>query len=152
PQKGTHPNVYYVPPFNPPKHGKANNRVLDDPRLPLDYLKYLFGPKVVKVIKFLENELINTQNGEISEVLQLLIGRSGETRYRVVPKTVSETTPTDVKQQVDSIQSGADLTLMGTPTTIGFNSISRTTPCNSDQKNFAECSSCALQSNCDNIG
>ncbi|MDP8244374.1 MAG: respiratory nitrate reductase subunit beta [Candidatus Hinthialibacter antarcticus] len=152
PEKGTHPNVYYIPPFNPPKDGKANGRVLDDPRLPLDYLKYLFGPKVLKVIQFLENELVNSQNGEVSEVLQLLIGRSGETRYRIVPKTVSESTPADVKQQVDSIQSGSDLTLMGTPPIIGLNQGSRTTPCNTDQKNTAECSSCALQSNCDNIG
>ncbi len=85
PEKGTSPNVYYVPPFNPPKSGHAGRSILDDPRLPIDYLKYLFGPEVVTVIERLEGELVRAQRGETSEVLQLLIGRDDHVRYKIVP-------------------------------------------------------------------
>ncbi len=88
PEKGTQPNVYYVPPFNPPKRGNYGKSILEDPRLPLDYLVYLFGPEVKPVIRRLEAELVKAQRGERSEVLQLLIGRDDQTRYRVKPQLV----------------------------------------------------------------
>ncbi len=83
PEKGTQPNVFYVPPFNPPRRGNYGKSILEDPRLPLDYLVYLFGPEVKDVIRRLEAELVRAQNGERSEVLQLLIGRDAATRYRI---------------------------------------------------------------------
>ena len=58
------------------------------PRLPLDYLLYLFGPEVKDVITRLEVELKKAQEGGHSEVLQLLIGRDAETRYHVRPQFV----------------------------------------------------------------
>lgn len=125
PEKGTHPNVYYVPPFNPPKDGKAGDSIIEDPRLPLDYLKYLFGPKVVDVIRFLEHELKRTQNGEASEVLQLLIGRTEQVRYRIVPQTVKEAAPYEVQQQLETKHPGPPLTIMGTVKTIGLNPVER---------------------------
>ncbi len=83
PEKGTQPNVFYVPPFHPPRRGHYGKSILDDPRLPLDYLVYLFGPEVKEVIRRLEAELVRAQNGGRSEVLQLLIGRDDTTRYRI---------------------------------------------------------------------
>ena len=56
--------------------------------MPLDYLIYLFGPDVKDVLTRLEAELKKTQEGGRSEVLQLLIGRDAETRYRVRPPLV----------------------------------------------------------------
>jgi len=115
PEKGTHPNVYYVPPFNPPKEGNAGKSILDDPRLPLDYLQYLFGPKVVSVIEFLESELTKAQSGENSEVLQLLIGRDSAVRYRIVPDVVRAAAAQNIAQQMEQVSTGGPaLTLMGT--------------------------------------
>ena len=59
-----------------------------DPRLPLDYLVYLFGDAVKDVIRRLEAELVRAQRGERSELLQLLIGRDERTRYRIRPQLV----------------------------------------------------------------
>ena len=88
PDKGTQPNVYYVPPFNPPRRGNYGQSLLEDPRLPLDYLVYLFGEEVKDVIRRLEAELTKSQNGGTSEVLQLLIGRDDSVRYRIRPQLV----------------------------------------------------------------
>jgi hypothetical protein len=88
PEKGTGPNVFYVPPFNPPKRTNYGKSVLEDPRLPLDYLIYLFGSEVKEIIVRLEAELTRAQNGGASELLQLLIGRDAETRYQIRPQWV----------------------------------------------------------------
>ena len=88
PEKGTQPNVFYVPPFNPPKRENYGKNIQEDPRMPLDYLIYLFGPEVKDVIARLEAELGKAQEGGHSEALQLLIGRDAETRYRIRPQLV----------------------------------------------------------------
>jgi dimethylsulfide dehydrogenase subunit beta/complex iron-sulfur molybdoenzyme family reductase subunit beta len=115
PEKGTHPNVYYVPPFNPPKEGSAAKSILEDPRLPLDYLKYLFGPAVVRVIEFLEAELTRAQAGQPSEVLQLLIGRDEGVRYRIVPQAVRAAAPPEVAPRTNDQPAGPPLTILGSP-------------------------------------
>lgn len=114
PEKGTHPNVYYVPPFNPPKEGKMGTSLLEDPRLPLDYLIYLFGPRVVQVLEFLESELTRVQQGGTSEVLKLLIGHNAGVRFRLVPELTTASAPADVQQQVKQNEPGPALTEMGT--------------------------------------
>ena len=88
PEKGTQPNVYYVPPFNPPKTENYGKSILEDPRIPLDYLVYMFGEDVKDVLQRLEAELKKAQEGGRSEVLQLLIGRDAETRFHVRPQLV----------------------------------------------------------------
>jgi DMSO reductase family type II enzyme iron-sulfur subunit len=101
PDRGTGPNVYYVPPFNPPRERNYGRNILDDPRIPLGYLKYLFGPRVEEVLLTLEGELTRAQRGEKSELLQLLIGRDADVRYRIVDaKTMQpfENTPTQLLQ------------------------------------------------------
>jgi hypothetical protein len=75
--------VFYVPPFNPPRTGSYGKSVLEDPRMPMDYLKYLFGDEVVEVMRRLEGELHRAQSGGTSEVLQLLIGRDDHVRYQI---------------------------------------------------------------------
>ncbi len=114
PDKGTNPNVYYVPPFNPPKTGQYGRSILDDPRLPLGYLKYLFGPRVADVIAFLESELRQAQEGRKSEVLQLLIGRDDHVRYRIVPDLVRHDAPPDVQQRTNDKPAGPGLEKKGT--------------------------------------
>jgi len=83
PEKSTEPNVFYVPPFNPPRQGNYGKSILEDPRMPMDYLLYLFGEEVIGVIRHLEAELRKAQSGGTSEVLQLLIGRDASVRYQI---------------------------------------------------------------------
>jgi DMSO reductase family type II enzyme iron-sulfur subunit len=90
PDRGTGPNVYYVPPFNPPRRANYGKSILDDPRIPLGYLKYLFGPEVENVLRRLEGELARAQAGQPSEILQLLIGRDADVRYRIVDAKTME--------------------------------------------------------------
>src|SRR5262249_37180151 len=84
PDRGTGPNVYYVPPFNPPRRANYGKSILQDPRIPLGYLKYLFGPEVERVLVFRQGEREGARAGQKSEVLQLLIGRDETVRYRIV--------------------------------------------------------------------
>ncbi|NPU98333.1 MAG: respiratory nitrate reductase subunit beta [Candidatus Omnitrophica bacterium] len=119
PEKGTHPNVYYVPPFNPPKEGNAGQSILDDPRLPLEYLQYLFGPKVTEVIVFLESELKKAQAGGRSEVLQLLIGRDAGVRFRIVPDIVKAAVPPGAESKLPDRPPGPPLSKLGTPRAVG---------------------------------
>ncbi len=115
PERGTHPNVYYVPPFNPPKEGAAGRSILEDPRLPHEYLHYLFGARVIKVIQRLENELQKAQSGKPSEVLQLLIGRDDSIRYRLVPERVPQAASAKVaRAHADSSAGGPALAIKGT--------------------------------------
>ncbi len=91
PEKGTKPNVYYVPPFNPPRRGNYGKDILNDPRIPMDYLIYLFGDEVVDLMRRLADELERAQNGQESELLQLLIGRDSQTRYKLAtPEELQE--------------------------------------------------------------
>jgi complex iron-sulfur molybdoenzyme family reductase subunit beta len=90
PDRGTGPNVYYVPPFNPPRRANYGKSILEDPRIPLGYLRYLFGPEVDDVLRRLEAELARAQAGQKSELLQLLIGRDAESRYRLVDAKTME--------------------------------------------------------------
>ncbi|MFB3907411.1 MAG: 4Fe-4S dicluster domain-containing protein [Candidatus Eisenbacteria bacterium] len=114
PEKGTEPNVYYIPPFNPPKAGNGGRSILEDPRLPLDYLKYLFGPDVVRVIAHLESELKKVQAGGTSEVLQLLIGRDAATRFHIRTDLVKKAAPPDVRAAVESASAPPAITKVGT--------------------------------------
>jgi hypothetical protein len=77
-----------VPPFNPPKGNNYGKNILEDPRIPLDYLVYLFGEEVKDVLVRLEAELKKAQDGGRSQVLQLLIGRDAETRFHIRPQLV----------------------------------------------------------------
>jgi DMSO reductase family type II enzyme iron-sulfur subunit len=93
PERGTGPNVYYVPPFNPPRNGNSGESLLDNPRIPLGYLKYLFGPDVIDVLERLHAELVRAQAGETSEILQLLIGRDSDVRNRIVNQRTGQPFP-----------------------------------------------------------
>ncbi|HEY3358543.1 MAG TPA: 4Fe-4S dicluster domain-containing protein [Polyangia bacterium] len=89
PWKGTGPNVYYVPPFAPPRPGQGGAGLLEHPRFPLAALVGLFGEEVGPLIMRLAGELGRAQAGGRSELLQLLIGRTALDRFRVVdPRTL----------------------------------------------------------------
>ncbi len=71
---GTEPNVYYVPPISPPKLDAAG-RATEEPRIPLEYLESLFGPRVKEVLAQLQHERERVRQGETSELMDLLISR-----------------------------------------------------------------------------
>ena len=70
---GTHPNVYYVPPLAPPRLGPTGNVDDSKPRIPIEYLRGLFGERVDEVLKTLESEMAKRRRGEKSELMDLLI-------------------------------------------------------------------------------
>jgi hypothetical protein len=62
---------------------------------------------VKRVIKLVEDELRRAQAGETSEVLQLLIGRDSDVRFRLRPDIATEAAGANT--------GGPELTLLGTP-------------------------------------
>ncbi len=70
---GTQPNVYYVPPLSSPKYDK-DGKLVDEERIPIDYLKYLFGEEVEDALNTLKEEREKMRRGEKSELMEILIG------------------------------------------------------------------------------
>ena len=70
---GTQPNVYYVPPVLPPKVTETGKMDPSGPRVPLEYLEKLFGPRVGEAIKVIEAEKEKKRRGETSELMDTLI-------------------------------------------------------------------------------
>jgi dimethylsulfide dehydrogenase subunit beta/complex iron-sulfur molybdoenzyme family reductase subunit beta len=71
--RGTKPNVFYIPPTAPPRLG-TDGAPESSPRIPLDYLESLFGPRVGEVLDTLAAERARKTSGEGSELMDLLIG------------------------------------------------------------------------------
>ncbi|MBI2877413.1 MAG: respiratory nitrate reductase subunit beta [Candidatus Tectomicrobia bacterium] len=82
-EKETGPNVYYVPPLSPPKIA-PDGRILDEPRIPLDYLKQLFGPQVETAMKTLNTEMEKKKQGGKSELLDILIVYRFQDAFKLV--------------------------------------------------------------------
>ena len=72
PEKGTKPNVFYVPPLSSPKFDK-NGKPTDEPRIPLAYLKKLFGPEVEGALKTLKAEIDKKSKTQATELMDILI-------------------------------------------------------------------------------
>lgn len=70
---GTQPNVFYVPPTAPPAY-EADGSLSSKPRIPLEFLEGLFGPRVSEVLDTLRRERAKKAAGEPSELMDLLIG------------------------------------------------------------------------------
>lgn len=70
---GTQPNVYYVPPLSPPKLDAAGKVIEEEPRIPMEYLRGLFGEPVDEVLDTLKQEIAKKKRGEKSELLDTLI-------------------------------------------------------------------------------
>jgi len=85
PEFGTEPNVFYVPPLAPPKFDRRG-RLLDpvkDPRIPLEYLRELFGDAVDHALSVLRSEMEKKRRGERSEVMEILISREWKNNFRI---------------------------------------------------------------------
>ncbi|WJW74909.1 4Fe-4S dicluster domain-containing protein [Thiohalobacter sp. IOR34] len=72
PEYGTGPNVYYIPPFSGSSQVDDQGRPLNVDRIPMDFLRSLFGPDVDGVIATLRAERDTVSSGGSSEILELL--------------------------------------------------------------------------------
>ncbi len=72
PEYGTGPNVYYVPPFSGPSQVDDQGRPLNVDRIPMTYLRSLFGDNADPVIATLRAERDKVTNGGSSAILELL--------------------------------------------------------------------------------
>lgn len=89
PEYGTQPNVFYVPPMSPPKID-ADGNPTDEPRIPPEYLEFLFGPEVHAVMKRVESERQKKMRGEDSELMDLLISRKWQDLFGPFSKSPAE--------------------------------------------------------------
>ncbi len=84
PDRGTSPNVYYIPPSeNPPKFDANGNPIKGSSRIPKEYLTGLFGEGVHDVIAKLKGEIEKKKKGRDSEILDMLIGYKHSDMFRL---------------------------------------------------------------------
>ncbi|MEO7386256.1 MAG: 4Fe-4S dicluster domain-containing protein, partial [Gammaproteobacteria bacterium] len=83
PEFGTGPNVYYVPPMLPSRFDGAGDFDESEPRIPMEYLRYLFGPDVDQALITLHAEMENKQEGKPSELMDLLIAREWKSLFHI---------------------------------------------------------------------
>jgi ethylbenzene hydroxylase subunit beta/complex iron-sulfur molybdoenzyme family reductase subunit beta len=72
---GTNPNVFYVPPLAPPRLDENGKLDTTKPRIPREYLRYLFGPEVDNALDIMAKEMDKVRSGGRSELMEILIAR-----------------------------------------------------------------------------
>ena len=70
---GTKPNVFYIPPLSPPRLNNEGDIDVTQPRLPVEYLRSLFGPEVDGVLSRLKGEIEKKRKKEESKIMDVLI-------------------------------------------------------------------------------
>jgi len=88
PEFGTEPNVFYVPPILPPTFDDEG-RFSDEPRVPVDYLRYLFGPEVDQALITMMDEMERKRDGKASELMDLLIARDWKSLFNITDVKVA---------------------------------------------------------------
>jgi len=79
---GTEPNVFYVPPLSPPRLDEQGKVDLSKPRVPMSYLRYLFGPEVEGAMEILQKEMEKVRKGGKSELMEILIAKDWNGMFR----------------------------------------------------------------------
>ncbi len=79
---GTEPNVYYVPPILAASFDEQGE-FSENPRIPLSYLRYLFGERVDTALITLMDEMERRRAGEASELMDLLIAADWKTLFGI---------------------------------------------------------------------
>jgi len=95
---GTEPNVFYVPPLSPPRLDEEGKVDPSKPRIPMAYLRYLFGPEVEKAIATMQSEMTKVRSGGKSELMDILIAREWAGMFRPFTKDPSLLERTPQKQ------------------------------------------------------
>jgi DMSO reductase family type II enzyme iron-sulfur subunit len=82
PEFGTEPNVFYVPPILPASFD-AEGRFSEEPRVPTEYLRYLFGPEVDQALITIDAEMERKKAGKPSELMDLLIAKDWKSLFNI---------------------------------------------------------------------
>ncbi len=82
PEYGTEPNVFYVPPILPDSFDEAGN-FSDAPRVPVEYLRELFGEGADSALRTIRTEMEKRQNGQPSELMDLLIAKDWKSLFAI---------------------------------------------------------------------
>ena len=77
PEYETGPNIYYIPPFSGPSQVNADGSLLNVDRIPMDYLRFLFGSEVDAAIATLRDA---RDSGDPDGILAIL---STNDRYQL---------------------------------------------------------------------
>jgi DMSO reductase family type II enzyme iron-sulfur subunit len=94
---GTEPNVYYVPPLAPDSFD-PQGRFSSQARVPLDYLRSLFGARVDAALGTIAAEMARRKAGEASELMDLLIAKDWKSLFKIKDvKVVNEGGVTQVR-------------------------------------------------------
>jgi DMSO reductase family type II enzyme iron-sulfur subunit len=91
PEYGTEPNVYYVPPILPPNFDAEGRFDEENPRVPMEYLRYLFGPEVDAALITLHEEMEKKRAGKPSELMDLLIARDWKSLFNIPDVKIAST-------------------------------------------------------------
>ena len=70
---GTVPNIFYIPPLAPYRLKDDGSIDESTPRIPIEYLERLFGPRVGKALDTLKAEMAKTRSKEKSDLMDMLI-------------------------------------------------------------------------------
>lgn len=99
PEFGTEPNLYYVPPLAPYKLTDDGEIDESQPRIPDEYLEWLFGAGVHDALGVLKAEMEKRRNGEPSELMDILIAFKHEDMFGGFTKDpgVLDREPSNVK-------------------------------------------------------
>ena len=82
PDRGTQPNVFYIPP-TAPEAVDADGKPRAGHRIPLAYLESLFGRAVGPALETLDGELAKLRRGERSELMEVLSVRDYRDLFRL---------------------------------------------------------------------
>jgi nitrate reductase beta subunit len=82
PEYGTEPNVFYIPPILPNTFDDEGD-FTNDPRVPLEYMRELFGPGVDMAIYTVNTEMEKKRNGEESILMDLLIAKDWKSLFNI---------------------------------------------------------------------
>lgn len=93
PEYGTEPNVFYVPPLSPPRLRKDGTADESAPRIPIDFLRYMFGTDVDQALETLTRELARVRSGATSELMDTLISRHWLDRFPELERDPAEIEP-----------------------------------------------------------
>ncbi len=79
---GTEPNVFYVPPILPSSFDETGD-FSDAPRVPVAYMRSLFGAGAETALDTLRNEMEKRMRGEPSELMDLLIAKEWKSLFNI---------------------------------------------------------------------
>ena len=82
PEYGTEPNVFYLPPILPPTFDESGE-FSDEPRVPTEYLRSLFGEEVDEALITMQYEMERKQEGKESRLMDILIAKEWKSLFNI---------------------------------------------------------------------